>query len=167
MTNFKRPDWVEYFLALAFVIASRSRDPDTKHGAVITDKNNIILGTGYNSPVKGLPDKKIPITRPQKYPYMIHAEENALLNCKVMPRESLGGGTVYITGFPCHICFQRLVQAEVNEFFIANRSGTRLATRESNEIIEFVTKHRKIKLHAPVNIKLNWLLDFIKSLELN
>jgi len=44
-----RPSWNEYFLGLAFVIAQRSLDPRTKHGSVVTDDNNHIVATGFNS----------------------------------------------------------------------------------------------------------------------
>ena len=159
MTEF-RPSWEEYFLAIAFIISSRSRDIETKHGAIITDKNNIILGTGYNSFIKNINDNLIPKTRPGKYPFMIHAEENALLNCKILPREVMGGGTVYITGQPCNNCFQKLIQGGVERFIIAKRQGTKLETKETIKIFKFLVKQTKVTIKY-INFNKNWILNYL------
>ena len=78
--NLQRPNWNDYFLGLAFIASSRSRDQETKHGTVIVDNNNIVLGTGYNSFIRGINDQSLPALRPNKYPFMIHSELNAILN---------------------------------------------------------------------------------------
>jgi dCMP deaminase len=110
MDLFNRPDWDSYFMSIAFVAAMRSIDPSTKHGCVIT-KNKKILSIGYNGPPRGLNDEMIPLTRPEKYPFMTHAEENAILNSDVSMEDSV----VYITGWPCHKCFRMLIQKGVSE----------------------------------------------------
>lgn len=108
--KFGRPDWDSYFIALAFVTATRSIDPNTKHGCIITDKSHRILSIGYNGPPRGLDDSKIPLTRPEKYPFMAHAEENAILN----RNDSMEGSIAYVTGHPCHKCFRMLLQEGVS-----------------------------------------------------
>jgi len=75
-----RLTWREYYLSLAFLISLRSFDPSSRCGCVIVDQNNRILSTGYNGPIKQSIDEHIPLTRPQRYHHMIHAEENALLS---------------------------------------------------------------------------------------
>jgi tRNA(Arg) A34 adenosine deaminase TadA len=76
-----RPSWDEYFLVLACTVSLRSEDPDIQHGAVIVNEYNHIIGTGYNGPVKGSDNSVIPFSvRDEKRKWMIHAEENAMLN---------------------------------------------------------------------------------------
>ncbi len=102
-------DWDCYFINIAHAVSDRSPDPTTKHGCVLVDKNNRIISTGYNGPIKGLPSHCVETTRPAKYKWMIHAEDNAVLFAKC----DLEGSTAYITGHPCAACFRRLVQAGI------------------------------------------------------
>ena len=47
----KRQDyisWDEYFMGIALISSFRSKDPNTQVGACIVDKNNKIIGIGYN-----------------------------------------------------------------------------------------------------------------------
>ena len=107
-----RPDWVSYFLAICQVVAQRSLDPDTKHGAVIVDSNHSILATGYNGPPRNCHDDQIPLERPEKYLWFVHAEEAAIDNaarCGV----SLDGATLYVNGFPCARCMRSIINAGI------------------------------------------------------
>lgn len=100
-------DWDTYFMAQCFLTSMRSPDPSTKHGAVIVDENKRILATGYNGPIAGIDDSTVPLTRPEKYPHLPHAEENALLSLGVV---RLPKGRIYITGQPCHKCLRMILQ---------------------------------------------------------
>lgn len=104
-----RPSWDEYFLSIAKVVSTRSPDPSTKHGCVLIDRENRILATGYNGPVAGIPHDIIDYTRPNKYTWMCHAEQNALCYARC----DLTGATAYITGRPCPPCFRQLIQSGV------------------------------------------------------
>ena len=106
----KQP-WDDYFLSVARVVSGRSPDPNTKHGCVLVDKENRILATGYNGPVAGLPDDMVDYTRPNKYTWMCHAEQNALC----FARCDLSGATAYVTGRPCPACFRMLVQSGIQK----------------------------------------------------
>ncbi len=109
--NFAKKDsWDNYFLDLAIQISKRSPDSQTKHGCVIV-QNKKIIGTGYNGFIHGVDDSQLPTIRPAKYPFMIHSELNAILNCILPPI----GATAYITGKPCLHCFQCLYQAGISE----------------------------------------------------
>jgi dCMP deaminase len=110
-----KQSWDEYFLDLAKKVATRSIDPSTKHGCVIT-KDKKILSTGYNGPISNIDDSKVPLTRPDKYFWMIHAEQSALLFCN----DDCSGGTAYITGFPCHVCFKLLAQKNLTRIAYGN-----------------------------------------------
>ena len=84
----KRTDyinWDEYFMGVALLSAKRSKDPSTQVGACIVNADNVIVGTGYNGFPKGCSDETFPWERSgnfleTKYPYVCHAELNAILN---------------------------------------------------------------------------------------
>lgn len=115
---YKQPtDWDTVFMDMAFCIAQRSKDPSTNVGAVLVDSNNILLSTGFNGPPRQLDDYKIPwTTRPDKYVYIIHAEENALLFALGSHgSRPLIGSKLYCTHLPCPDCVLRAVRADVAE----------------------------------------------------
>ena len=159
-----RPDWDNYFLSLAFVVSARSRDQETKHGTVIVDRNNLILGTGYNSFIKGMNDASLPSIRPNKYPYMIHSELNAILNCKMLPREVNGGGKAYVTGRCCNHCLQSLIQSGVNEINMANRRGTMLEDEKTLEIFNKIVDDSGVKVRV-LEYDLKWIKQIVEYYE--
>lgn len=77
--------WDEYFMGLALLSAKRSKDPGTQVGACIVSSNNRVLSVGYNGFAFGCSDDEYPWDREgdfldTKYPYVVHAELNAILN---------------------------------------------------------------------------------------
>lgn len=114
-----RPGWDEYFLGLAEQVSLRSPDPHTRHGCVLVDADHRVISTGYNGPVSGLPNDLVPLTRPEKYDWFIHAEDNAV----AFARCDLRGSTAYITGPPCAACFRRLLQVGVRRIVHAGRQS--------------------------------------------
>lgn len=159
MSEFSRPSWDEYFLGLAFVVSSRSRDKDTQHGAIIVDENNIIVATGYNSFIRNLNDDDWPITRPEKYQFMIHAEENALLNTNVRLRDT--NACLYVTGKPCVHCLQRVIQSGIKKIVYANRQGSRLETEETNNHFNKLVESTGIVV-SKVDYNIEWIGNFLK-----
>ncbi|KAI7837932.1 hypothetical protein COHA_008238 [Chlorella ohadii] len=91
--------WDDYFMAVAFLSAQRSKDPNKQVGACIVDANNVICGIGYNGFPRGCADSELPWAKraasgdplDTKYPYVCHAEMNALLNKNGASGERLGG----------------------------------------------------------------------------
>jgi dCMP deaminase len=124
-----RPNWIDYFLGLAKVVSQRSHDIQTQHGCVIADRNNRILGVGYNGFARGLLDDNLPNTRPDKYPWMIHAERNALSNCVVRP----DNGIAYVTGQCCNDCIMALWQEGVNKVIMSKNHGTHLFDEDAQK----------------------------------
>lgn len=121
----QRPSWDEYFLLLAFNVSLRSEDPDIKHGAVIVNQYNHIIGTGYNGPIKGADNSVIPFfIRDEKRKWMIHAEENAMLNVTQSSSERGEKCRIYITGQPCNNCLQRMVNFGIKSVIIVDRIGS-------------------------------------------
>lgn len=142
--RFGRPDWDSYFMGIAFVAAMRSLDPATKHGCIIT-KNRKIIGTGYNGPPRNVDDRMIPLTRPEKYPFMAHAEENAILNSD---DTDLRGARVYVTGHPCHRCFRMLLQKDVATILYGCVGSNMVDKEESAATYLMLSAHRS---HANIN----------------
>lgn len=109
------PDWDEYFIRLAKFVSVRSKDIHTQHGAVLTDKHNKIISTGYNSYIGGLNDNEMPNNRPDKYKWMRHAEENTILQSPTHIR-NLEDPRIYITGRCCLNCAQLLISSGINHW---------------------------------------------------
>ena len=114
----KRTDyinWDEYFMGMAMLAAKRSKDPNTQVGACIVSQDNIIISTGYNGMPKGCSDDEYPWERTgedTKYPYVVHAELNAVLNAN---GRDLRGSKLYVALFPCNECAKAIIQSGVKE----------------------------------------------------
>ena len=116
----KRTDyisWDEYFMGVAMLAARRSKDPSTQVGACIVSQDNIIISTGYNGMPKGCSDDEFPWERSgaeneTKYPYVVHAELNAILNAN---GRDLRGSKLYVALFPCNECAKAIIQSGVKE----------------------------------------------------
>jgi dCMP deaminase len=160
-----RPSWDDYYGALSLVVAQRSPDSQTKHGCIIVDAHHKIVSCGYNGFPKGLKDDQIPNVRPDKYKYIVHAEQNALLNV-VVPQNSMA----YISGLPCTTCLKLLISAGIYNIIILDRSGHTdpLLDEESRGVIEYINmvttnknNHISIKIIQP---SFDWVIDAIKSI---
>tara|TARA_R110002074_G_scaffold70206_1_gene163127 strand:- start:5 stop:430 length:426 start_codon:yes stop_codon:yes gene_type:complete len=134
-------DWDAYFYDIANAVSARSPDPDTKHGCVIVDKERRVVSTGYNGPIKEFPNERVEYTRPQKYLWMIHAEDNAV----TFARKDLSDTTAYITGHPCCNCFRRLVQAGVKRVVYGTRMSKCLDPDELR-VCDTISKELGIEL---------------------
>ena len=110
-----RPCWDQYFMGLAHYTSIRSHDSQTKVGCVIVNEENNVISMGYNGFPKGLPDLELPNKRPKKYPFMVHAEENAISNIITKAYNNL---SVYLTHFPCHRCAKLLWQNGIKKWYI-------------------------------------------------
>lgn len=151
-TVMNRPTWTQYFLGLAKVVSLRSHDIQTQHGCVITDVNNRILGVGYNGFPKGLDDSQLPNTRPLKYPWMIHAERNALSNCVIRP----DNGIAYVTGQCCNDCIMALWQEGIKKVYMQNSHGTHLFDEQSQERFDLFVKMSGLQINY-IDVNLDWI----------
>lgn len=117
----KRSDyisWDDYFMAVAQLSALRSKDPNTQVGACIVNKRKRIIGIGYNGFPTGCDDDHLPWSREgafleTKYPYVCHAEMNAITNSSNKPE--LEGAAMYVSLFPCNECAKLIVQVGIKE----------------------------------------------------
>lgn len=114
----KRKDyisWDEYFMGIAELSAKRSKDPTTQVGACIVGSHNHILSLGYNGMPLGCNDDDMPWDRDgealkTKYPFVCHAELNAILN---NDGNNLRGARIYTTLFPCNECAKAIIQSGI------------------------------------------------------
>lgn len=109
--------WDEYFMAVAILSGQRSKDPNTQVGACVANDRNKIVGVGYNGFPWGCSDDELPWDREgsyldTKYPYVCHAELNAVLN-SITP--DLRGCRLYVALFPCNECTKVIIQAGIRE----------------------------------------------------
>ena len=109
--------WDEYFMGVALLSAQRSKDPNTQVGACIVNRDKKIVGVGYNGFPTGCSDEELPWNREgsflnTKYPYICHAELNAILNS--ISRD-LKGATIYVALFPCNECAKAIIQSGIKE----------------------------------------------------
>jgi len=100
--------WDLRFLSLAEFISSWSKDPSTKVGAVIADRNNRIVSLGYNGLPVGIQDHDERYTdRERKLAMIVHGEMNAIL----FAQRSVHGCTLYTWPFaPCSNCASTIIQ---------------------------------------------------------
>lgn len=135
----ERPNWIEYFMINAQLIATRSTCPRLSVGAVIT-KNNEIIATGYNGAVKG-EDHCIDhgcLIQDGHCIRTIHAEMNAIMQC-AKNNTSLFGGRIYVTHFPCINCLKSIIQCGIKEIYYLNDYN-------NNEYAEYLIQSQNIKI---------------------
>lgn len=105
-------NWDKRYIELAEHVASWSKDPSTKVGAVVVAPGNRPIGFGFNGFARGCDDSpQLYADREYKHRHVIHAETNAILNA----RQPVDGCTVYITHPPCQHCAGTMVQSGVSK----------------------------------------------------
>lgn len=155
----KRTDyinWDEYFMGVALLAAKRSKDPSTQVGACIVSPDNVIISTGYNGFPYGCSDDEFPWNRDgddNKYPYVVHAELNAILNAG---GRNLKGAKVYVDLFPCNECAKAIIQSGIREVvYLYDKYADTPATIASKRMLN------------AAGVKLTKLTTEIDSLNLN
>lgn len=109
-------NWDEYFMGIAVLSGKRSKDPSTQVGACIVNEEKKIVGVGYNGFPAGCSDEEFPWEREgeflqTKYPFVMHAEQNAILNSIKRLKSCL----IYVGLFPCHECAKAIIQSGIKE----------------------------------------------------
>ena len=113
-------DWDVRFLELAEHISGWSKDPSTKIGCVIVGPHRELRSSGYNGFARGVKDDERLTDRAEKYPLIVHAEENAILNATLLG-VTLVGSTSYAGWPPCSHCARMLIQVGVKEIVFTHR----------------------------------------------
>ena len=109
----QRHDWDHYFMEIARVVATRATC-DRKHVGAVLVRDRIILSTGYNGSIRGLPhcDEVGHMMEDDHCVATIHAEANAVIQAA---RNGVGllGATIYTTASPCWPCFKLVANAGI------------------------------------------------------
>lgn len=109
------------FLKQADVIAENSHDAETQVGCIIINPTSYTqISAGYNGFVRNSKDDELPNTAPDKYKYILHAEDNALLNANYNGHCTKDCVAV-VTLSPCINCLRRLKQAGIKEIFFRTK----------------------------------------------
>ena len=144
-------------MGIAVLSSLRSKDPNTQVGACIVSPDKKIVGVGYNGFPTGCSDDELPWQREgewleTKYPYVCHAELNAILNS---PISSLKGATLYVALFPCNECAKAIIQTGIKKVvYLSNKYETSDSTKASRmmmsaagiELVQLKTTRKEIVL---------------------
>ncbi len=151
----KRTDyisWDEYFMGVAMLAARRSKDPSTQVGACIVSRDNIIISTGYNGMPKGCSDDEFPWERTgaeneTKYPYVVHAELNAVLNAN---GRDLRGSKLYVALFPCNECAKAIIQSGIREIvYLSDKYKDTMGNLASKKMLDAAgVKYTRLESHV-------------------
>lgn len=143
MKQSDKPSYNLYFVAMSFLVAQRSFDPNTKCGCILTSQDYRVLSTGYNGPIKHSNDGEIPLTRPEKYYHFIHAEMNALLAYNGSYYD-IQHGKAYVTGRPCHNCLRSLLQKGISEIYYCDVNNAKCVDESDLKAQEIMLKNRPV-----------------------
>lgn len=121
----RRLKWHSRYLELAQQIASWSKDPSSKIGAIAVGSKGQVLAQGYNGFPRGIEDNESRFENKElKYKYVVHAEMNLIYNASYNG-VSLDGSTVYVTGLPvCSECAKGLIQVGVQQVIMPTQEDT-------------------------------------------
>lgn len=154
----ENPDIV--YLDMAKNAARLSKDKNTHVGSVIIDRTGATVSTGRNGTVAGLNDDAIPHSREvetihyfendvkvefdsNKYPFMLHAEENALF---YGDKNKMEGATIYVTGMPCPRCALKIAQHKIGRVVIPEDwNNIKMITEGDINLTKFIFSQAGIK----------------------
>ena len=110
-TRERQRKWDLRFLDMARLVATWSKDPSTKCGAVICDPNYRVVSVGFNGYPSGVPDDNSLHIREEKYLKVIHGEINSIL----FARRDLFGCTIFVYPLPpCSQCMASIIQSGIS-----------------------------------------------------
>lgn len=132
-------NWEDYFMSIALVSAQRSKDPVTQVGACIINEDKRIVGVGYNGFPTGCSDDEFPWGKDlqdSKHLYVIHAEENAILN---RFSAELKNCTMFVTRFPCNQCARIIIQSGIKHIiYMSDKKSDTIEVKASKRMLETV-----------------------------
>jgi dCMP deaminase len=141
--------WDDYFMSIAKLSALRSKDPNRQVGCCIVEPDSKkIVSIGYNGFPRGCSDSDLPWGKngnwvDTKYPYVVHAEANAIVNSS----SSLKGCSLYVTLFPCNECAKLMIQSGIKKVFYENDTSTesKQASVKMFDLTNTIVKQQKNK----------------------
>ncbi|XP_059061067.1 deoxycytidylate deaminase-like isoform X2 [Achroia grisella] len=126
--------WTDYFMAVAFLAAKRSKDPHFQVGACIVNEDNRIVGVGYNGMPRGCSDDIYPWDKGIKKLYVCHAEMNAILNKN---SSDVKNCTIYVKLFPCNECAKIIIQSGIKEVvYVSDKKAEKIEYKASRRMLQ-------------------------------
>ncbi len=114
-----RKDWIEYYLDIAEVVSTKSKDKSTKVGALIIDQDNQPVSMGFNGFIKGCDESHFSWTnRDVKYMGVVHAERNAM----DFSNKCLKGCVMFCTHGPCDECLKSMLNKGIRTVYYRDAS---------------------------------------------
>lgn len=152
--------WDDYFMSVALLSGKRSKDPNTQVGSCIVNKNNVIESIGYNGLPKGCSDDEFPWEKEgemlnTKYPFVVHAELNAILNAK---GKDLSGCKIYVALFPCNECAKAIIQSGISEVvYLSDKYANTDSVKASKMMFKCagVELRQLVPSYKEINLSLN------------
>lgn len=133
------PSWDTYFMEMLPMVARRSKDPNTKVGAIIVGADNQIRTTGYNGLVRGIDDdreERWSRENGEKYHWCEHAERNAIYSA-ARNGVALLGGTIYVSLMPCVDCARAIVQVGLQRVVVDHTEHHRRCAENGQWLASF------------------------------
>lgn len=152
--------WDDYFMSVSLLSGKRSKDPNTQVGACIVNKNKVIESIGYNGLPKGCSDDEFPWEKEgemlnTKYPFVVHAELNAILNAK---GKDLSGCKIYVALFPCNECAKAIIQSGISEVvYLSDKYSNTDSVKASKMMFKCagVELRQLVPSYKEINLSLN------------
>jgi dCMP deaminase len=142
------PSWDVYFMRLSYEVATKSKDPSTKFGAVLV-KNKRAISFGYNGLPPGVQDLPERLQPPIKYKWITHAEKNAIA-CAARFGIGIESSSLYIFAMPCAQCASMLSTSGIIEVIIHRPASIIFSKNskygEDDDISKLIFKESNIKL---------------------
>ncbi|XP_057329074.1 deoxycytidylate deaminase isoform X1 [Microplitis mediator] len=154
-------EWDDYFMAIVFLSAERSKDPCTQVGACIVDQRKRIVAIGYNGMPMGCDDDKFPWGKDKedrlknKSTFVCHAEANAILNKNSFDVQNCA---MYVGLFPCNECAKLIIQAGIKKIiYMSDKHAYKKSTIAAKMMFDaaFVEYRQYIPKRETVEIKFN------------
>lgn len=157
-TNLTQDD---YYMGMAFQVATRSRDPRGQYGSVIVDAQQRVIITGYSDYFDfiDMPDDV------DLLDHVIHAEEMALSRCVGVPFDLIQHATIYTTAIPCFNCVKNIYAHKIKKI-IYGPQHSHLHTVEEWQRTKELTRSLKYTLERYTG-NLNWMRERLLFMEEN
>jgi dCMP deaminase len=114
-----RKSWDEYFMAIAGEVATRSTC-DRKHVGAVIVRDKMIVATGYNGSIRGLPhcDEAGHLMEDGHCVRTVHAEANAIVQA-ARNGMRVEDASIYVTASPCFGCFKLVANSGIRRIVFA------------------------------------------------
>lgn len=124
------------YLRMARIWAENSYCKRRQVGALVV-KNKMIISDGYNGTPSGF-DNVCEDETNVTYPYVLHAEANAITKLACSNNSSMGS-TMYVTASPCIECAKLIIQSGIKRVVYSEKyrleDGINLLRRAGIEVI--------------------------------